>query len=60
MLRTGSDMVKNRICYCFGYYEEDIIRDVLENRGISTILEKIVHEKKRGGCNCSNTHPLKR
>jgi hypothetical protein len=53
-------MEKNRICYCFGYFEEDIIRDVLENKGTSTILEKIANEKKRGGCSCSNTHPLKR
>jgi hypothetical protein len=53
-------MAKDQICYCFGYYEEDIVRDVLDNKGTSTILEKIVNEKKRGGCNCSNTHPLKR
>ncbi|MBI5633843.1 MAG: hypothetical protein HZA15_10230 [Nitrospirae bacterium] len=47
----------NPICYCFGYSEEDIIRDVLENNGISSILERILSEKKRGGCNCKTNHP---
>ena len=47
----------NQICYCFGYSEEDIVEDVLANRGISTILERIVNEKKKGGCNCKFNHP---
>ena len=50
----------NQICYCFGYTDEDITRDVLGNKGVSTILEKIVNEKKKGGCNCGTTHPLGR
>jgi hypothetical protein len=33
-------MAKDQICYCFGYYEEDIIRDVLDNKGTSTMLQK--------------------
>jgi hypothetical protein len=53
-------MDKNLICYCFGYSEEDIIRDVLENNGISSILEQILSEKKRGGCNCKTNHPQDR
>lgn len=26
-------MERKLICYCFGYSDEDIIRDVIENRG---------------------------
>jgi len=50
-------MERKLICYCFGYSEEDIIRDVRENRGASSILEKILGEKKKGGCNCRTNHP---
>jgi len=53
-------MEKNIICYCFGYSEEDIISDVLENSGISSILERILNEKKKGACRCSISHPLGR
>ncbi len=48
---------KNQICYCFGYSEEDIVRDVIENGGISSILERILNEKKKGTCNCKFNHP---
>ena len=50
-------MEKILVCYCFGYSEEDIIRDVIENGGTSSILEKITNEKKRGACNCKLNHP---
>jgi hypothetical protein len=50
-------MKKNLICYCFGFSEEDIIRDVFENRGISSIVERILSEKKKGACNCKFNHP---
>jgi len=50
-------MEKNLICYCFGYSEEDIIRDVTEHRGVSTIMEKILREKKKETCNCRVNHP---
>jgi hypothetical protein len=50
----------NQICYCFGYSEEDIIKDVMVNRIVSTILERIVNEKKKGRCNCKTNHPLGR
>ncbi len=53
-------MERMLICYCFGYSEEDIIRDVLENEGTSYILERILSEKKKGTCRCSTTHPLGR
>jgi hypothetical protein len=51
---------KDLICYCFGYSEEDIFKDVLDNKGASIILERIVSEKKRGGCNCEATNPFGR
>ncbi|MHB8845140.1 MAG: bacterioferritin-associated ferredoxin [Nitrospirota bacterium] len=50
----------NQLCFCFGYTDEDIIKDVLANRGVSTILERIASEKKKGGCNCGSNHPLGR
>jgi hypothetical protein len=50
-------MEKKLICYCFGYSEDDIIRDVRENNDTSLILEKILNEKKKGTCNCKVNHP---
>ncbi len=52
--------MENKICYCFGYSEEDITRDVLANNGRSLIMERILAEKKTGGCNCGKNHPLGR
>ena len=45
------------VCYCFGYSADDIREDVRANNGRSTILEKIVAEKKAGGCQCGALHP---
>lgn len=53
-------MDKELICYCFGYSEEEIIRDVWENNGISLILQRILNEKKKRACNCTINHPLGR
>ncbi len=50
-------MQDKKICYCFDYTEGDIIKDVRENNGRSTILEKIMAEKKKGGCRCNYNHP---
>jgi len=44
------------ICYCFGYTRGDIERDARDN-GRSTILERILEEKKRGGCRCAELNP---
>ena len=44
------------ICYCFRYTAEDIEKDVLEN-GRSLIMEKIMAEKKLGGCDCATKNP---
>ncbi len=52
--------MENQICYCFAYSEEDITRDVLANKGRSLIMERILAEKKGGGCNCGTNHPLGR
>ncbi len=57
--RKVTDM-ENTICYCFGYTEEDIARDVEDNKGRSMIMERIASEKKSGGCNCGKNHPLGR
>ncbi|MBW1717126.1 MAG: hypothetical protein JRJ77_15120 [Deltaproteobacteria bacterium] len=44
------------ICYCFGYTAEDIKKDiVLNNR--SLIMDKIMEEKKKNGCDCANKNP---
>lgn len=52
--------MKNLICYCFQYSEEDIIKDARENNGISTIMERILSEKKAGGCQCNIKNPTGR
>lgn len=46
-----------RICYCYGYNEEDIRADVRANDGRSLILERILAEKRQGACRCAETHP---
>ncbi len=49
--------MNNQVCFCFGYTEEDIIRDVVDNSGTSHILERILSEKNNGACNCKSRHP---
>lgn len=49
-------MMKDLICYCFGYSAEDIRQDYLKN-GTSTIMEKIRMEKRFGNCRCSTENP---
>jgi hypothetical protein len=48
------------ICYCFNYTDADIADDVLENRGRSSIEEKIAKAKKNGTCQCDIKNPKKR
>ena len=48
------------ICYCFDYSEDDIRRDLFEGKGTSSILERIVSEKKKGTCRCATLHPESR
>jgi hypothetical protein len=45
-----------QICFCFGYSESDIEKDVIE-QGKSLIMEKIIAEKKAGGCQCETKNP---
>lgn len=47
---------KELVCYCFGYSAEDISKDAIKH-GRSLIMEKIVAEKKVGGCHCSEKNP---
>lgn len=49
---TDEDLV----CYCFDYTKRDIENDFNAN-GRSLIYEKIVLEKKTGGCNCASKNP---
>ena len=44
------------VCYCFEYTKNDIEKDYLQNR-CSTIMEKIIAEKKAGGCHCAEKNP---
>ena len=48
------------ICYCFGYTEADIIADVLNNHGRSTILERATEAIRSLTCQCDDKHPEKR
>ena len=44
------------VCYCFNYTEKDIERDLRQN-GKSTIMEKILAEKRLDGCQCAIKNP---
>ena len=44
------------VCYCLEYTKKDIENDFNKN-GKSLIHEKIVSEKKTGGCNCALKNP---
>jgi hypothetical protein len=48
--------MKDFVCYCFKFTHEDIERDIGLN-GRSTIMEKIISEKKAGGCDCASQNP---
>jgi hypothetical protein len=58
-MTTTFDKTKmNRpICYCFNYSEADIEQDVINNKGLSAILEKIQASKKEGICRCHQKNP---
>ncbi len=48
--------MSNLICYCFNYTDTDIELDFLRN-GKSTIMEKILAEKRMGSCQCAIKNP---
>jgi len=49
-------MMEEQICYCFNFTTTDIEQDALDH-GRSTILERILTEKKAGGCQCATKNP---
>lgn len=56
-IQEGKQKVsQNLICYCFNYTATDIKNDFKEN-GHSTIMARIMLEKKNGGCHCESTNP---
>jgi len=52
----GSISMNDLICYCFNYTVADIELDLRRN-GRSTILDRILSEKKAGGCDCALKNP---
>jgi hypothetical protein len=44
------------ICYCFQHTIDDIKADYKMN-GRSLILEKVMNEKKKDGCDCAAKNP---
>ncbi len=44
------------ICYCFGFFEEDIRADV-GRHDRSAPMEKIMAEKKADACRCAEANP---
>lgn len=44
------------ICYCFGFFEEDIRADVGRHDRSAT-MEKIMAEKKADACRCAEANP---
>jgi len=54
--RTEEHQIKDLICYCFQYTRHDIKQDLMKN-GRSLIMERIMKEKKTGGCDCKNLNP---
>lgn len=49
-------MPREKVCYCFNYTAEDIRSDFQKN-GKSTIMARIMNEKKNGKCTCESTNP---
>ncbi len=47
------------ICYCFGYTDLDIIRDVVKNKGESLIAKRIIAARSKGECQCELKNPAK-
>ena len=48
--------MEKKICYCFNYTADDLVKDV-KKYGRSTIMERIQAESKQGNCDCSNNNP---
>ena len=52
--------MKQLICYCFEYAEEDIVNDFKGNHSKSSILAKIAVAKRTNTCQCDDKHPEQR
>ncbi len=48
--------MEEKICYCFNYTADDLLKDVREHDR-STIMERITEESKQGNCDCKNNNP---
>jgi hypothetical protein len=48
------------ICYCYGFTEADIIDDMKQNKGDSSIMRQIIEARKNNTCRCDIKHPEKR
>ncbi|XPV76131.1 MAG: hypothetical protein ACNI27_16220 [Desulfovibrio sp.] len=46
----------DKICFCFGYSQEDIEADFLKNNA-SLIMQSIVSAKQNGQCECAQKNP---
>jgi hypothetical protein len=44
------------VCHCFQYTRRQIEKEYTDN-GRSLILDKIIREKKTGGCDCVQRNP---
>ena len=49
-------MTAELICYCFKYTARDIEEDA-RTHGRSTIMERIMTEKRAGACQCATKNP---
>ena len=56
MCPIGNFERKDFVCYCFKFTREDIERDISVN-GRSTIMQRIMSEKKMGTCDCAKQSP---
>jgi hypothetical protein len=55
--QEGNELKANDlVCYCFQYTRNQIEKDFIDN-GRSMILERIISEKKTGGCDCAQKNP---
>jgi hypothetical protein len=51
--------MEGTVCFCFGYSAADIRADVRAH-GHSTIMARILAEKKGGNCRCAEKNPTGR
>lgn len=54
------EAIMTLICFCHGYTEADIVADLKQNRGDSTILRQIIEARRNNTCQCDVKHQEKR